>query len=528
AAPSGVFAETPSMSVYSDAGSTQGYSYFRLRGIDQTRINMTFDGVPINEPEDQGAYFSNYPDIFNSLSRIQIQRGVGTTKNGVASYGGSVQLFSPDLADTLYSTIGLDYGSYNSIRIFGEYNSGIRNGKAIYVRASQLYSDGYKHHSSNNSRSVFVSAGLFQNKSTWKFNLMAGYQKNQLAWLGVPDSLIAKDRRTNVNENEHDQFLQVLAQVQNYWRLTQSSTIQTTVYYTFLDGNNDFNLNSFLGLPSTTELYNYAFRSNFTGIFSNYTFSKRNLSWTTGIHANTYNRRHTGTELTLGRLYQNNGYKNEFSAFSRASYAIRQFSMFADIQYRHTNFDYKGTASFEQLKWQFLNPKAGVSYSVNKKSVLYYSLGRTGREPTRTDLSGGNDDLLIDSIGNTVLFIRQPEYVLDHELGIRHQSERFNFAFNLYYMDFKDEIVLNGKFGPNGLALTNNVQQSFRAGAEFTIGYRIYNRFQLNNNSSLNYSRINEQTESFQPILTPPLTINQELIYNHKQLLIALSARYQG
>jgi iron complex outermembrane receptor protein len=221
--PSFLLSETPSITNYSDAGNSQGYSYFRLRGIDQTRINLTIDGVPLNEPEDQGAYFSNYPDILNSVSKIQIQRGVGTSKNGTASYGGSVQLFSPNLSDSAQSTFGLGYGSFNSLRAFGEYTSGIKNRKALYVRASQIYSDGFKYNSSNNSKSVFLSSGLFYDKSTWKINLLAGNQQNQLAWLGVSDSLISIDRKTNANKNERDQFNQCLAQLQNNWQPNNSS-----------------------------------------------------------------------------------------------------------------------------------------------------------------------------------------------------------------------------------------------------------------------------------------------------------------
>ena len=159
--PSFILAQTPSITNYSDAGNSQGYSYFRLRGIDQTRVNITLDGVPLNEPEDQGAYFSNYPDIFNSVSKVQIQRGVGTSKNGAASYAGSIEMFSPNLQDSAKTTFGLGYGSFNSLRAFGEFNSGVKKGKALYVRASQIYSQGYKYHSSNNSQSLFLSGGLF-------------------------------------------------------------------------------------------------------------------------------------------------------------------------------------------------------------------------------------------------------------------------------------------------------------------------------------------------------------------------------
>ncbi len=525
--PSFLLSETPSITNYSDAGNSQGYSYFRLRGIDQTRINMSLDGVPLNEPEDQGAYFSNYPDILNSVSKIQIQRGVGTSKNGVASYGGSVQLFSPNLYDSTKITFGLGYGSFNSLRAFGEYNSGVKNRKALYIRASQIYSDGYKYNSLNNSKSVFMSSGLFYDKSTWKINLLAGHQQNQLAWLGVSDSLISIDRQTNANKNERDQFTQCLAQLQNNCRPNNSSSVQTSVYYTFLKGNYDFNLNSFLGLPITDELYNYAFQSNLIGFFSNYTFSKNRFKSTTGVHGNVYNRQHLGSEKSLGQLYQNTGYKNEASAFTKADYTFNRFTFFADIQYRYSTFDYKGTVALDKMQWHFINPKAGLSVEVKPNSVIYYSIGSTGREPTRNDLFGGNDDLLADSLGNANVSIKTPENVVNQEFGFRQQSSKLNFNLNLYHMDFKNEIVLDGKFGPNGLALTNKVEQSFRTGVELSVTYKVSKRFSLINNSSFNYSRIKEQTEVFAPILTPPLIINQDVVYFYKGFSVTLSARYQ-
>lgn len=526
--PSFLLSETPSITNYSDAGNSQGYSYYRLRGIDQTRINTTFDGMPMNEPEDQGAYFSNYPDILNSVSKIQIQRGVGTTKNGVASYAGSVQLFSPNLADSTKTTFGLGYGSFNSLRVFGEYNSGIKNKKALYVRASQVYSDGYKYHSSNNSQSVFLSGGLFYDKSTWKLNVLAGHQQNDMAWIGVSDSLINIDRRKNGNhKQEKDRFFQMLTQLQNHWQINQSSSLQSSIYYTFLKGNYDFDLNNFVGLPSTNELYNYAVQSNFVGFFSNYTFSKNQFNLTTGLHGNIYNRQHTGSEKELGQLYQNTGYKNEMSVFSKADYTFKIFTFFADLQYRYVNFDYKGSVTMQKLDWNFLNPKAGLSVAVNPNLTLYYSVGYTGREPTRNDMFGGNDDLLADSLGNAILSNTKPEYVLNHELGFRLQKSKINFGANLYNMDFKNEIVLDGKFGPNGLALTNNVEQSFRTGLELSVNYKVSKHFSLVNNSSFNYSRIKEQTETFSPILTPPIIVNQEVVFSKNNFTIALSGRYQ-
>lgn len=526
--PSFLLSQTPSITNYSDAGNSQGYSYYRIRGIDQTRVNTTFDGMPMNEPEDQGAYFANYPDILNSVSKIQIQRGVGTSKNGVASYGGSLQLFSPNLSDSTKTTFGLGYGSFNSLRVFGEYNSGIKNKKALYVRASQIYSDGYKYHSSNNSRSIFLSGGLFEEKSIWKINFLAGHQENDMAWIGVSDSLIEKDRRTNANnEKEKDRFFQMLTQLQNSWKISNSSSFQSSIYYTFLKGNYDFDLNNFLELPSTNELYNYAVQSHFVGFFSNYTFSKKQFNLTAGLHGNIYNRQHTGSEKTLGQLYQNTGYKNEMSVFTKADYTLNWFTFFADVQYRHVIFDYNGSVGLPKLEWNFINPKAGLSATFNSNSTLYYSVGYTGREPTRNDMFGGNDDLLADNLGNPILSNTKPEYVLNHELGFRLKNNKLNFNVNLYYMDFKNEIVLDGKFGPNGLALTNNVEQSFRTGMEMSLTYKVNKHLSLVNNSAFNYSQIKENTEVFKPILTPPIIINQEAVFNKNNFAIALSARYQ-
>lgn len=525
--PSFLFNQLPAVTNYSDAGHFQGYSYFRMRGIDQTRINITLDGMPMNEPEDQGGYFSNFPDLLNSVSKIQVQRGAGTTKNGVASYGGSIQLFSPNLYDSARTTFGFGYGSFNSLRAFGEYNSGVKNGKALYVRGSELYSDGYKYNSANHSQSVFVSGGWFGNRSSWKLNILAGQQQNKLAWIGVADSLIAADPKTNANKNEKDKFTQWLTQLLNRWQLNDHADLRSGLYYSHLKGNYDFNLNNFLGLPTTDELYNYAFLSNLAGFFSNYNLSLNRFSFTTGVHGNIYNRQHIFSEKALGRLYTNTGYKNEASAFVKAVYTFNKFSFFTDVQYRYTEFDYKGTVPLNQLHWQFLNPRAGISAEIDPELVVYYSIARTGREPTRNDMFMGNDDLLADSAGNPVLSVTNAEYVVDHELGFRFQSKQWNINLNGYYMNFENEIVLNGKFGPNGLALTNNVEKSFRTGIELSATYHVNRHFSLINNSSYNYSRIKELKVTFNPVLTPPVIINQEAMYTLRNFSVAMAVRYQ-
>ncbi|MCO5231847.1 MAG: TonB-dependent receptor [Chitinophagales bacterium] len=527
--PSFFLSQTPSITNYSDAGGPNGYSYFRIRGIDQPRINLTLDGVPINEPEDQGGYFSNYPDIFNSVSKIQIQRGVGSTKNGVASYGGSIQLFSPLLTDSTQVNIGLNYGSYNSLRAFVEYNSGIKNRKGIYARVSEVYSDGYKEHSNNHSQSVYLSGGLYYDKTTWKFNSLTGHQQNGMAWIGVSDSLIQINRRTNGNaKDEKDNTTQSLFQVLNQWQISSSSSLQSSVYYTYLKSGYYFDYNNFIGAPSTDELYKYDMNSHFVGLFSNYTLSKKNLQWTSGVHANYYKKNHHGSEKTLGPLYSNIGYKNEASIFSKINYTYKWLNVLADLQYRYVMFNYNGSVKLSKMDWNFISPKLGINANIHPKLSLYYSVGSTGREPTRNDIFGGNDDLLADSLGNAILFNTTPEYVLDHELGLRWTRSNLHLNVNLYYMNFKNEIVLNGNFGPNGLALTNHVEKSFRIGIEFSLDYKINKHFSISNQSSYNYSRIKEQSEKFSPILTPAFIINQEIAYTVKGFNIAVNGRFQS
>lgn len=519
---------TPGVTAYSDAGSTQGYAYFRLRGIDQTRINTTLDGVPLNEPEDQGAYFSNYPDLFNSLSSVQIQRGVGTTQNGVASYGGSIQLFSSSLLDSARTTLGGGYGSFGSYRAYGEYASGLQGRAALYVRASQLHADGYKDRSANTSRSVYLSSGLFYDKTSWKLSVLAGQQRNQLAWLGVPDSVLRQNRRANANGRENDNFQQALVQLQNQWQPTATAEVTTSVYATGLQGGYDFDLNTFLGLPATAELYRYNFRSGGLGGFSTYTRRSRRFTWTSGLHVSTYQRHHTGSEQTAGELYRNTGYKREGSLFSKLEYRLGQFTAFADLQGRATTFRYAGSVALQPLTWRFLNPKAGLSFAATENTTFYYSLGRTGREPTRNDLFGGNDDLLADTDGQALVSNTRAEYITDHELGVRRQMPGLQLELNAYYMAFQNEIVLNGNLGPNGLALTDNVARSYRSGLEAVLNWQFTRQLAFRTNAALNRSRIREQAESFQPILTPGLLVNQEAVFQRGRWLVGATGHYQS
>ena len=517
----------PSFAANSDAGSYLGYSYFRLRGIDQTRINMTLNGVPLNEPEDQGVYFSNYPDFLNSVSSFQVQRGVGTSKNGTASYAGSIDFTSPNLRDSTSKEVGVGYGSFNTYRVYGEYNMGLKKNFGLYVRASHLHSDGYKDRSANTSSSIFYSAGHFKKNHALKLTGFAGNQANQMAWIGVSDSLIDVNPKTNGNTEEDDKFFQTLQMLQYSYYLNSRSVLSASMYYNYLKGDYDFDFNNFLGFLSTDELYNYAFESHFNGGFVNYNYYGKNLNATAGVHGNLYQRKHTGTEATLGELYVNTGFKNEASSFLKLNYKLNGFRLFSDLQYRFVNFDYDGSIEMEKLNWSFFNPKGGISYQASKKSLLYYSIGKAYREPTRNDLFGGWDDLPADSLGNSILYVLEPEWVIDHELGFRYHSSKLHVGANLFYMLFENEIVLNGQIGPNGLTLHSDVDESWRAGLELELDYQISSSWLIKNNSSFSRNQIKESGETINPILSPNVIVNQEVEYNYRKLRLGLLLKYQ-
>ena len=202
------------------------------------------------------------------MDSLQIQRGVGTSSNGVASFAGSINFASARLAAPSTSNITAGYGSFASSRITGEYSSGMDGGFGLYVRASHLESDGYKYRSANEGSSVYYSAGWFGDRQMIKILGFVGHQKNELAWLGVPLDESCSSR-TNGNSAEDDQFTQSLTTLRYTATLAQGLTLSSALYFNYLEGDYDFDLNNFLGMPSTEEMFNYAFSSRFLGGFAN-------------------------------------------------------------------------------------------------------------------------------------------------------------------------------------------------------------------------------------------------------------------
>ena len=533
-----ILAKTPALTWYSDGGNYTGYSYLRLRGIDQTRINFTLNGAPLNEPEDQGAYFSNYPDFLNSVRSIQVQRGVGLSTNGTASFGGSVNMEFPSLTDSAYTELSTSYGSYHTYRISPEFNTGLlKNNWSFYGRYSNTGSDGFREHSGTKGQSFFFSGGYVGKKSILKFTTFTGTSKNQMAYLAIADSSLKKDYRANfLTRDEKDDFKQSMAMLQYIVPLGKYSFINATAYHTYLEGG--------YTILFPPDLYNFSVRSNFFGGIVNYQYQRNGLKINAGIHANDYVRQHYSSvepnESLL--LYKNYGHKNEFSSFVKVSYDIKKFTLFADVQYRVAQFTYSADKNtplnIQTVNWQFINPKGGISYAINSKHILYASVGKTSREPTRNDMFAGYDNLDSSNykeVGN--LNRVKPETVTDLEAGIKFLFRKIKLDINIYDMQFKNEIAAIGRLSYIGLPLRKNVAESYRRGVELNFITAPIYKFSFSTQANFSTNKIKSYTTDYdsvtyknvQPLLTPQIILNQSVAYNFtKRLKAEINARYLG
>lgn len=517
---------TPSVLTYSDGGNFNGYMYYRIRGLDQTRINATLDGVPLNEPEDQGAYFSNYPDFTANVNSIQIQRGVGTSSNGTASYAGSISFEGPAIFSSPKNTqLEGGFGSFNSRRFSVMHNSGkLDNGLGFYARYSSVSSDGYRDNSGTNGQTFFVSTGKMGKDYSLKFTSFFGESDNEMAYLASSIDDIEQNRRHNpLNKNEVDRFRQNLNILQ-YTKYAGRTTAQITAYYNRLVGNYDI----FVG-----DMLNFQLNSHFYGAIATINEKLKDADITIGVHVNSYERTHEmGIEpLNLEHLYSNTGFKKEVSAFMKSEIYIGKFTPYLDVQARAVAFDYVQNGSATLLdpsgeNWLFFNPKAGLNFEAGETINIYGFVGVSSREPTRNDMLGGFDDVdstNMDFIGNITDV--KPETVYDYEIGVTHKCEKLTANINAYHMQFENEITPIGRLSYIGLPLRKNVDRSYRQGVEVSGAYMIGHQTLLSMNASYMRAKIEEYTndetsETFsdvEPLLTPNwitnASIRQELFH---------------
>ena len=492
---------SPGITAYSESGSASNYSYMRLRGIDQTRINLTLDGVPLNEPEDQGLFFSNFPDFANNIASVQVQRGVGSSTHGTASYAGSVNFESEPVASAARGgELQLTRGAYGTSRGSAAYRTGLSaGGLAGIARISAQRTDGYRFNSGNDSHGLFASGGWLGARDVVKATVLAGISENQQAYLASPLSVLQANPRDNPYGNTRDdavgdRFHQTLLSLGWTRAIASSLSLGATAY--------GFDAGGWYDVPGASgiaDAYNFNLHSRWGGVISALDWSSDAASAALGVHASRYARDHW---LSIrpdrdARLYDNTGHKAEQSAFAKGSLTRGRVTITGDLQLRFARFRYEPTAgsgvSRSDVRWTFLNPKAGVRVRVTDALTAYASAGRNEREPTRADMFAGADDVDSTTARSVLPLTRvRPESVRDVEAGVTWRRAGVSAQANLFLMHFRDEIAPIGAINEIGYLLRKNVARSARRGVEGDLTWQVVPRLAAHATVSLTEARIAE------------------------------------
>ncbi len=528
----------PSVTAYSESGTFSGYSYIRLRGVDQTRLNISFDGVPLNDPEDQVLYFSNVAGFMQSVQSVQISRGVGASSFGTASYAGSLNFQSIPLATTPRGgDLQIVGGSYNTQGLTAQYATGVsEQGFAAYGRVTAQRTDGYRRHSGNEAKSTYLSAGWFGERDAVKLSGFAGLSGTRMAYLASPEATLRTDPRDNpLTDAESDLFHQEMASLQ--WTHAFSDGVRTTLttYRNSAAGAYDVNFGS-------GAYANYALAHVWVGAIGALQVTRGALSLDAGFHASDYHREHAmAMRPTLNvRSYANTGYKQEQSAFGKLGYVLGDWRFSADLQVRRAALQYHPSSGAAiapfGTDWTFFNPKLAVAYTVRSGLELFGSVGRTGREPSRGDLFAGADDVDASNVASVLPLGRvRPERLDDYEAGVRWSGRSAALSANLFDMEFRDEVLPIGALSLTGSALRKNVARSYRRGIELEGEWRLDATWSTTANLTWMQARIASYTDDrsgvtyrdVEPIATPPITFNHTVTYRASdRVSLDLATRY--
>jgi len=478
---------TPSVVTTSDAGAGIGYTGLRIRGTDPSRINVTINGIPVNDSESQGVWWVNMPDFASSLDNIQIQRGVGTSTNGAAAFGASINLKTLALNKKAYTITNNSVGSFNTLKNNIEFGSGMLNNKFTFDgRLSRISSDGYIDRATSDLKSLYLQGAYFGKKSVLKAIVFSGQERTYQAWNGVPKRYLDTNRTFNsyTYENEVDNYNQTNYQLHYNEQLNSKTNIHLATHYTHGEGYfeseklnqnlADYGLNNILigsDTISSTDLVRRKWLNNdFGGI--TYSINHKNdlVNLVVGGANNVYSGQHYGNviwaQYMSNGLYNHQYYKNiatkyDNNVFIKTNFqASEKTSLFLDLQSRNIEYEFNGSdidgnIGVQEVKLDFFNPKFGLSHKMNEEQLLYGSFAVANKEPNRSDY--------IESSPNS-----RPlhETLYDTEIGFKYSTKDFKFNVNAYIMNYDNQLIKTGEINDVGYFTSENVKKSFRRGIE--------------------------------------------------------------
>ena len=523
-----VMNQTPGTVVGSDAGTGVGYTNIRIRGSDITRINVNMNGIPINDAEGQGAFFVNFPDILGSANSVSIQRGIGSSKSGYGNFGGAISINNLDVNyKKPFASFMTDYGSFNTLKTSMKASTGMINDKFITtVRLSRIVSDGFIDRSSANLKSAQITSKLkLSPTASLTFNYLTGKERTEQAWNGVAESNLDSARTFNelgdkgdgtFYDNQTDNYQQ------DYYQLffddkklnidNKNGVLRYggALYYTkgkgyyeeykLSESYGDYFLPNFIqgnDTSASTDLIRQLWLDNdFIGLraYVNYFGEKIQA----GLYANSsaYYGKHFGEVIWADRgipndyrWYDLDATKTDNNVYGMFSYKLkRNLQLFADVQYRNVQYEINGFRKFpniqQDLAWNFINPKIEIRYVPTKKTTLSLFVARSSKEPNRDDFEASATDL------------PRPESMTDYEFNWNQDVLKGLKVFTtLYYMDYKDQLVLTGQINDVGAYARTNIANSYRAGVEVLAQYRLHNKIRLQGNIALSENKIQNFSE---------------------------------
>ncbi|MBP6977222.1 MAG: TonB-dependent receptor [Bacteroidales bacterium] len=522
-----LMSSTPSLTTTSDAGNDIGYSGLRIRGTDITRINVTINGIPYNDPESHNVYWVDVPDLASSLDNVQIQRGVGTSSHGAATFGASINFKTQSIEPEPYARIETSYGSFNSMKNKIALGSGLINDQwTIDARLSRITSDGYIDRASSDLFSYYVAGAYFNERNILKLAVFSGDERTYQAWEGVPyDSLMTHrtynpageyvddDENIQYYDNQIDKYKQTQYQLLFTHEFGRYTILNAALFYVrgmgyYENYKTDQKLEDYgegIFKPDTaisrTDLIRQKWLDNHFagGTFSALYNPSRKFQLTGGGAYNHYRGDHYGYVIWARDVmvkdqqkpwYENTGEKSDFDIYIKGDYYIsKSLRVFADLQYRQIHYQIEGIHDNLQeidLKkdFHFVNPKFSVQYTISNQHSLYGFWGIAHREPNRRNY-------LDSDAGYQPLH----EILFDYELGYRFRSESIELEVNAYLMDYDNQLVLTGEINNVGDPIMVNVPESYRTGLEAGLAVRILKNLTLDANLSLSRNKILDFTE---------------------------------
>ncbi|WP_370176049.1 TonB-dependent receptor [Leeuwenhoekiella palythoae] len=520
----------PSVVTTSDAGAGVGYTGFRVRGTGNRGINVTINGIPYNDAESLGTFFVNLQDFSSSIESVQLQRGVGTSTNGAGAFGASLNILTDAATPEAYAEVNASGGSFDTRRANVKFGTGLINDHFSFSgRLSAIKSDGYVDRASSDLKSYYLQGEYRNEKTLLKAVVFGGHEVTYQSWNGIDAQTLATDRTYNpigfqydddgnfqgFYEDQVDNYKQ--DHVQLHWnqkydggwstQLSLNYTMGRGFFEEYVDSWYYANVNfssdatfDFIGwepyeidgeLQTDTDLIRRRWLDNryyVANLTTNY--KSNSVDFDAGVFGSIYSGDHYG-EITWARYFAQDeeaGYryyfgtadKNEFTTFAKATWRINDmWSVFGDLQGRFISYETDGINSdidefIIDENYSFFNPKAGLTLTLNEENKIYASYARANREPSRTDFENGNP---------------VPETLNDFELGYRFTKERARVFANLYFMDYRDQLVLTGAIDDVGAPIRQNSGSSYRLGLEVEAGFQLGRQFAITPNIALSTNK---------------------------------------